>query len=159
KLLLAQAIRPKVTKTADGLHVIHGMQARLPSTGKRIRTGPFNKRGSNRMKSVFMGASILALSSALAGQAMAQDAAAAADGGGEVETIIVTGTRAQGIRAVDSPAPVQVLDATSLTRGARPDLAQALAASIPSYVAQSTGGDLANLTLSAKLRGVSPNHA
>lgn len=105
------------------------------------------------MKIVFVSASIIALSAAIGGQALAQDAT------GDVEQIIVTGTRSTGLRAIDAPAPVQVLDAGALTRATRPDLAQALAASIPSYVAQSSGGDLSNITLSAKLRGVSPNHA
>src|SRR6185369_419753 len=75
------------------------------------------------------------------------------------ETIIVTGTRLSGLRAVDSPAPVQVLEATALQRVGQSDLIQAMAQNIPSFNAQAFGGDTANLTLSAKLRGLSPNHA
>ena len=41
----------------------------------------------------------------------------------------------------------------------QPDLIQALAQNVPSFNAQAFGGDTANLTLSAKLRGLSPNHA
>lgn len=105
------------------------------------------------MKTIFASVSAIALTAAFCGPALAQEPTE------DVETIIVTGTRSTGLRAIDAPAPVQVLDSGTLTRATRPDLAQALAASIPSFVAQSTGGDLANLTLSAKLRGVSPNHA
>src|SRR5205085_10152138 len=61
--------------------------------------------------------------------------------------------------AADSPAPIQVLDIGTLEDVGQPDLIQALAQNIPSLTAQAFGGDTAALTLSAKLRGVSPNHA
>ncbi|WP_374470868.1 TonB-dependent receptor plug domain-containing protein [Phenylobacterium sp.] len=77
----------------------------------------------------------------------------------DVGEVIVTGTRQTGLRAVDSPAPVQVLDSTALERVGQTDLIQAIAQNIPSFNAQAFGGDTANLTLSAKLRGLSPNHA
>lgn len=77
---------------------------------------------------------------------------------GPVSEVVVTGTRTTGLRAVDSPAPIQVLDAGSLARVGQPDLNQALAQNIPSFTAQAFGGDTANLTLSARLRGLSPNH-
>ncbi|MFN4177311.1 TonB-dependent receptor plug domain-containing protein [Phenylobacterium sp.] len=108
------------------------------------------------MKSVFAGASAFALTVALAGGAMAAEAAADT---GAVEGVIVTGTRMTGLRAVDSPAPIQVLDDTSLQRVGQSDLIQAIAQNVPSFNAQAFGGDTANLTLSAKLRGLSPNHA
>ncbi len=75
------------------------------------------------------------------------------------EEVIVTGTRRTGVEAADSAAPVQVLDSGALTRVAQPDLVQALAQNVPSFSAQAFGGDTAALTLSAKLRGLSPNHA
>ena len=77
----------------------------------------------------------------------------------EVETVIVTGTRTTGMKAVDSPAPITVLGADLLKKTGQPDLIQALAQNVPSFNAQAFGGDTAALTLSAKLRGVSPNHA
>jgi len=83
-----------------------------------------------------------------------QTAAAA----GPVETLIVTGTRQTGLKAIDSAAPVQVLDSGSLERTGQPDLMQAIAQNIPSFQAQSFGGDTANLTLSIRLRGLSPNN-
>jgi iron complex outermembrane receptor protein len=76
-----------------------------------------------------------------------------------VDEIIVTGTRRTGMAAADSPAPIQVLDTTTLEKVGQPDLIQALAQNVPSFSAQAFGGDTAALTLSAKLRGLSPNHA
>jgi iron complex outermembrane receptor protein len=78
---------------------------------------------------------------------------------GAVEEVIVTGTRRVGVEAADSAAPVQVLDSATLSKVAQPDLVQALAQNVPSFSAQAFGGDTAALTLSAKLRGLSPNHA
>jgi iron complex outermembrane receptor protein len=74
-----------------------------------------------------------------------------------VDQVIVTGTRVTGLKAVDSPAPVQVLGAAALQRVGQPDLIQGLAQQIPSFTAEALGGDTANLTLSARLRGLSPN--
>jgi iron complex outermembrane receptor protein len=72
--------------------------------------------------------------------------------------IIVTGTRTTGLRAKDSPAPVQVIDAATLERSGSPDLMNALSATLASFNTQPVGNDLANETLAARLRGVSPNH-
>ncbi len=72
--------------------------------------------------------------------------------------MIVTGTHITGLKAIDSPSPVQVLDVAALERTGQPDLIQALAQNLPSFTAQAFGGDTANLTLSAKVRGLSPNH-
>jgi hypothetical protein len=60
--------------------------------------------------------------------------------------VIVTGTRASGLKAENSASPVQVLDATSLARTGQPDLLQALAQNLPSLNAQAFGGDMANMT-------------
>src|SRR6185437_5230307 len=74
------------------------------------------------------------------------------------ETVIVTGTRVQGMTAADSAAPITVLGTDALTHGTgSTDLRQALGQSVPSFVAQQFGSDTANLTLSAALRGLSPN--
>jgi len=106
-----------------------------------------------------------ALAAALAVGAPALHAAAPADEsstGADLNAsleVVVTGTRRQGIEAIDSSAPIQVLDSTVLVRTGQPDLIQALAQNLPSFTAQAFGGDTANLTLSARLRGLSPNHA
>jgi len=107
--------------------------------------------------------STLALGSAYAAAAGADDnaaAAPAADASGEapVSAVIVTGTRSSGIKVENSASPIQVLDSASLQRTGQPDLIQALAQNLPSFTAQAFGGDTANLTLSARLRGLSPNN-
>ena len=76
-----------------------------------------------------------------------------------VNEVIVTGTRLTGLRAVDSPAPVEVLDSGSLQRVGDPNLIQALSQNVPSFNAQGFGGNTANLTLTTQLRGLSPNDA
>ena len=75
-----------------------------------------------------------------------------------MQAVIVTGTRRSGLKAIDSASPIQVLDAGALERAGQPDLIQALAQNIPSFTAQAFGSDTANLTLSARLRGLSPNN-
>jgi iron complex outermembrane receptor protein len=107
------------------------------------------------MKLKFMGASALVLMSLTATQAFAQAASAPAE---SVDTIVVTGTRTTGLRAVDSAAPVQVLGNDILKRVGQPDLVQSLAQTVPSIQAQSFGSDAAEFNLSFKLRGLSPNH-
>ena len=107
------------------------------------------------MKCMFAGVSALVLGVAMAGAVQAAEAADAE----ELDAVIVTGTRTTGLRAVDSPAPITVLDSTALQRAGQGDLIQAIAQNVPSFNAQAFGGDTANLTLSAKLRGLSPNHA
>jgi iron complex outermembrane receptor protein len=108
----------------------------------------------------------VAFGAALSGTALAQTAPDTVPTAGPQEgpqedkdIIIVTGTRTTGLAAADSPAPIQVLDIGSLESTGQPDLRVALAQNVPSFVAQSFGGDTAALTLSAKLRGLSPNHA
>jgi iron complex outermembrane receptor protein len=93
--------------------------------------------------------------------AMLQAQEAAADAGPEEpepETVIVTGTRASGVDEYASSSPIQVLDATEIKAAGKPDLMSALANVVPSFTAQAFGGDMANQTLQAKLRGLSPNH-
>jgi iron complex outermembrane receptor protein len=103
-------------------------------------------------QSLFVGSSIAAFVVA-AGPAFAQQSAA-----NEAETVIVTGTRVQGMTAADSAAPITVLGTDALTKGTgSTDLRQALGQMVPSFTAQQFGGDTANLTLSAALRGLSPN--
>lgn len=74
------------------------------------------------------------------------------------DDVIVTGTRATGITAAESAAPIKVLGAEMLEHVGQPNLNQVLTQLVPSFTAQAFGGDTANLTLSARLRGLSPNH-
>lgn len=106
---------------------------------------------------LLLGASIFAF--AVTGPAHAAEVAAEAEVEADASTIIVTGTRETGISAADSPAPVQIVGAEQLSHIGQPSLNQALNQLIPSFTAQAFGGDASNLTLTAKLRGLSPNHA
>ena len=102
---------------------------------------------------------ILATSTALTTPVFAQDAPAemsAADANAEV--IIVTGTRAGGMRAAEAAAPIQLLSEDALSRVGQPNLNQALTQLVPSFQAQTQGTDMASFSLSARLRGLSPNH-
>ena len=103
----------------------------------------------NLKHALLLGSSVAAFAWAAA-PAMAQNT--------KHETVIVTGTRVQGMTAADSAAPVTVLGSDALSHGTgSADLRQALGQTVPSFTAQSFGGDTANLTLSAALRGLSPN--
>jgi iron complex outermembrane recepter protein len=86
------------------------------------------------------------------------DANAAATTDEPAETVIVTGTRASGLDEFSSSSPVQVLSTAEIVAAGRPDLMNSLANVVPSFTAQAFGGDMANQTLQAKLRGLSPNH-
>src|SRR5665213_935852 len=103
-------------------------------------------------RSLLVGISASA-SAILMGPALAQQSASQ-----EAETVIVTGTRVQGMTAADSAAPITVLGSDALTHGTgSPDLRQQLGQSVPSFTAEQQAFDTANLTLSAALRGLSPN--
>ncbi|MDB5702665.1 MAG: TonB-dependent receptor [Sphingomonadales bacterium] len=99
----------------------------------------------------------LAIASFSATAAMAQVAPAAEDAPAD-DTIIVTGTRTTGMKAADSPAPIQLLGSEALQRTGSPDLLTSLAQNLPSIQAQSFGSDLQAVNLQLKLRGLSPNH-
>lgn len=88
----------------------------------------------------------------------AQDGAPQAAAEDQGAAIIVTGTRLTGMKAADSPAPIQLLGADALQRTGSPDLLQSLAQQLPSIQAQSFGSDLQAHNLQMKLRGLSPNH-
>src|SRR6185312_12311993 len=109
----------------------------------------------NLKNSLLVGASVSAFAM-IAAPAMAQQAA----GGNaqQAETVIVTGTRVQGMTAADSAMPITVLGTDALSHGTgSTDLRQQLGQTVPSFTAQQFGGDTANLTLSARLRGLPPN--
>ncbi|HTC84769.1 MAG TPA: TonB-dependent receptor, partial [Rhizomicrobium sp.] len=106
---------------------------------------------SNSKTSLLLGTSMAALV-VLAVPALAQEVAQA-----NTEAVIVTGTRVTGMTAADSAAPITVIGSDALSRVGQPNLIQALAQITPSFSAESLGGDTAALTLSARLRGISPN--
>ena len=101
---------------------------------------------------------LLAGTSAASLALMALPASAQSAANSSSETVIVTGTRVQGMTAADSAAPVMVLGSDALKQGTgSTDLRSAVAQVVPSFTAQQRGGDLGNMTLSAALRGLSPN--
>ena len=106
------------------------------------------------MKLLLAGASLLPLL-AIGGMAHAADATDTS--AASVSEVIVTGTRVTGVKAADSAAPIQVVGSSALTRVGSPNLMQALSDNLPSFNAAQYGADTAQLTLSAALRGLSPN--
>jgi len=84
-------------------------------------------------------------------------AAEASETDAALNEIIVTGSRVTGLRASDSPAPIQIVSAQALASSGAPDVMSALAALVPSLQMQAFGFDMAGQTLQARLRGVSPN--
>jgi iron complex outermembrane receptor protein len=76
----------------------------------------------------------------------------------DAEQVVVTGTRVQGMTAADSAEPVTVVDTSALTQGTgSTDLRQSLGEIVPSFSAQQYANDTAEFSLSAALRGLSPN--
>ncbi len=109
------------------------------------------------MKLLLTGASVLPFL-VIGGLVRAAEATATdAQSGATVGEVIVTGTRQTGVKAIDSAAPIQVVGYGALKRVGQPDLIQALSQNLPSFNAAGYGADTAQLTLSAALRGLSPN--
>ncbi len=105
---------------------------------------------SKTRTALLFGASLTVLltSSAVSAQEIAQ---------ANTEAVIVTGTRVTGMTAADSAAPITVIGSDALSHVGQPNLIQALAQIAPSFTAEALGGDTGALTLSARLRGISPN--
>jgi iron complex outermembrane recepter protein len=89
--------------------------------------------------------------------ALADTAAPSSDS--NLDEIIVTGSRQSGLKAVDSPAPIQIISADALkTASGNGDLMSTLSQLVPSVTMQAFGFDMAGQTLQVKMRGLSPNH-
>src|SRR5882757_4479118 len=106
----------------------------------------------SKIKSALLFSASVTTLAILAGPALAQQVAQS-----DTESVIVTGTRVTGMTAADSAAPITVIGSDALARVGQPNLIQALAQIAPSFTAESLGGDTGALTLSARLRGISPN--
>jgi iron complex outermembrane receptor protein len=108
-------------------------------------------------KFILKHALMLGTSAAAIALAVAPAAAQSNNAAGN-ETVIVTGTRVQGMTAADSAAPITVLGTDALQHGVgTTDLRQALGDTVPSFAAQQFANDTAEFSLSAALRGLSPN--
>src|SRR5580698_7218561 len=92
-----------------------------------------------------------------AGPADAADAASDSAGLSGESEVIVTGTRQKGIVAAESAAPIQIISGDTLRATGKTNMIDALAQLVPSFQAQAFGADMANQTLQARLRGLSPN--
>ena len=103
---------------------------------------------TNFKSALYFGASLAVLAAPALAQQVAQS---------DTESVIVTGTRVTGMTAADSAAPVTVLGSDALSHVGQPNLTQSLAQNVPSFNAESHGGDTGALTMSARLRGLSPN--
>lgn len=101
---------------------------------------------------LFAGASLLVLAAGSVASFAAETSELS-----DAETVIVTGTRFTGTTALDSAAPVSVIGSAELASVGQPDLVNALNRTVPSFNAEAQGYDLSALTLSARLRGLSPN--
>jgi iron complex outermembrane receptor protein len=102
---------------------------------------------------------ILLLCATAAQMAQAAPDTAAAEPEGTLDEVIVTGSRQSGLKASDSPAPIQIVSAEELKAASGGgDLMSTLAQVIPSLTMQAFGADMAGQTLQARLRGLSPNH-
>jgi iron complex outermembrane receptor protein len=84
-------------------------------------------------------------------------AAEASETDAALNEIIVTGSRVTGLKASDSPAPIQIVSAQALASSGASDVMGALTALVPSLQMQAFGFDMAGQTLQTRLRGVSPN--
>src|SRR5258708_4871554 len=106
------------------------------------------------------GGSAICTSRSLAATATATSASeATATEAGALDEVIVTGSRQAGMKAADSPAPIQILSADALKAASgNPDLMSTLSQIVPSLTMQAFGFDMAGQTLQAKLRGLSPDH-
>lgn len=91
-------------------------------------------------------------------QTITAPAEAAAEDVSDSDQIVVTGTRAGGRIVAESATPIQLLGSDTIAKVGQPNLNQALTQLVPSFQAQQQGTDMASFSLSARLRGVSPNH-
>ena len=112
-----------------------------------------------RPQGVTVRSAILLLCATAAQMAQAAPDTAAAEPEGTLDEVIVTGSRQSGLKASDSPAPIQIVSAEELKAASGGgDLMSTLAQVIPSLTMQAFGADMAGQTLQARLRGLSPNH-
>ncbi len=82
----------------------------------------------------------------------------AADAGDATESVIVTGTRENNVKARDSVAPIDVLPASALQATGATQLRDALERVLPSLNHAAFAGDYGALTDTVQLRGLSPDH-
>jgi len=93
------------------------------------------------------------LIAAFSAPAFAQDAA-----GGELQSVIVTGTYAKNRRTIDSESPVDIIGSKELQATGSTELATVLARVLPSVnFPRPSGADASDAVRPAQLRGLSPD--
>ncbi|MBN7827822.1 TonB-dependent receptor plug domain-containing protein, partial [Bowmanella dokdonensis] len=108
-------------------------------------------------KTATYGCLILASSSTLALSAHAQEVAGAAPG--NLESIIVTGTRQANRTVFDSMAPIDLIDASAIDSTTSEDLLDSVAQIVPSFKVQRLPmADGQVFVRPASLRGLSADH-
>ena len=128
-----------------------------------IRTRRFlESAGPGRITSTFAGASplFLALACLIAGPVASaqEEAASAPEVSGQIEEIVVVGSRRRDRSAADSPVPVDVIGGDEFRAHGDSDMDSLLAATVPSYnVAQEPISDAATFIRPATLRSLPPD--
>jgi iron complex outermembrane recepter protein len=115
---------------------------------------PLNPREKRWFKLQSVIALMCAVGALQASPGFADTPVSAAD---TLDEVIVTGSRQTGLKASDSPEPIQIVSAEALKSSGASDLMGALTTLVPSLQLQAFGFDMAGQTLQARLRGVSPN--
>ncbi len=115
---------------------------------------PLNPREKRWFKLQSVIALMCAVGALQASPGFADTPVSAAD---TLDEVIVTGSRQTGLKASDSPEPIQIVSAEALKTSGASDLMGALTTLVPSLQLQAFGFDMAGQTLQARLRGVSPN--
>lgn len=101
---------------------------------------------------------VLLFAAASAASLLASAAAAQPAAGGEVEELVVTGTRTEGRSRLESLAPVDVITAQSLRKQGTTELASALANTVPSIdFPRPSNTDGTDAVRPATLRGQGPD--
>lgn len=75
----------------------------------------------------------------------------------QLQQVIVTGTLLKGVTEENSAAPILVLPGSALEKAGTQNIQYALQQTVPGFFMTSVGGDLADITRSANLLGLSPN--
>jgi iron complex outermembrane receptor protein len=75
----------------------------------------------------------------------------------DADTIIVTGTRDVGVKALDSSSEIQVIGSESLEATGATSALDALREVLPSFAVTAFNGDAGALIRAARLRGMNPN--
>lgn len=104
---------------------------------------------SNGIKASLYSASLLALATAVATPAMAQGA-----DGGEVEAVIVTGTRSTERTVTSSLAPIDVLPANELQKSGRQSPRDLISTLVPSATTSNSGAGASFAVKTVSLRGL-----